>query len=81
MPKKAPEALKSKASGCGSKTEQGWNKVEQKLEQPAVPADNSACGRNKGSLHYGRDDILSAVLAVFVHHRVVELLRRFPLLL
>jgi hypothetical protein len=29
LPKKAPEALKSKASGCGSKTEKRWNKVEQ----------------------------------------------------
>ena len=42
MPKKAPEALKSKASGCGRKTEQGWNRVEHFLEQPAVQADDSA---------------------------------------
>jgi len=45
LPKKAPEALKSKASGCGRKTEQGWNRVEHFLEQPAVQADfQTACG-------------------------------------
>ena len=42
MPKKAPEALICKASGCGRKTEQGWNRVEHFLEQPAVQADDSA---------------------------------------
>jgi len=45
LPKKAPEALKSKASGCGRKTEQGWNRVEHLVEQPAVQADfQTACG-------------------------------------
>ena len=56
MPKKAPEALKSKASGCGRKTEQGWNRVEHLVEQPAVQEARSACGRSKGSIHFGLDD-------------------------
>ena len=48
MPKKAPEALICKASGCGSKTEKRWNRVEQKLEHDRDGC-HIRCGRGDPS--------------------------------